>query len=293
MNEIHNYNHKVGVLGARCASGTFSGCQFISLSMSGSTGAMLYAAGPYAVITDSGTSDGNTLIFRTDLIDNAATGLTGTNWSLLMPMNQDVRTTATPTFAGITVPNGGMIGQSSGPQILFDDTNNWLYISNCSVSIGTGSRVAGFKTMIVGGGLGVFGSDSGSGLTIRPGANGETVNVSTDYLGTTEPNLHLSSYSERAGAGGITIIPGGNVGINDVAPAEKLDVNGNANVTGVYKVDDVQVVGAQAASQADLKADYTTLDLDTEAEIIAAINATNAGFNTLLAKLRTHGLIDT
>ena len=42
-----------------------------------------------------------------------------------------------------------------------------------------------------------------------------------------------------------------------------------------------------------LKADYTTLDLDTEAEIIAALNASNAGFNTLLAKLRTHGLIDT
>ena len=91
----------------------------------------------------------------------------------------------------------------------------------------------------------------------------------------------------------ITFLPSGNVGINDDAPAEKLDINGNINTTGVVKVDDVQVVGAQAASQADLKADYTTLDLDTEAEIIAAINATNAGFNTLLAKLRTHGLIDT
>jgi len=63
--------------------------------------------------------------------------------------------------------------------------------------------------------------------------------------------------------------------------------------SGVYKVDAVQVVGPQAASQADLKADYTTGGLDTEAEIIAAINATNAGFNTLLAKIRAHGLIDT
>ena len=34
----------------------------------------------------------------------------------------------------------------------------------------------------------------------------------------------------------------GNVGINDTNPAEKLDVTGNANVTGVYKVDDVQVL---------------------------------------------------
>jgi len=64
-------------------------------------------------------------------------------------------------------------------------------------------------------------------------------------------------------------------------------------IATAFKVGANQVVGAQAASQADLKADYTTLDLDTEAEIIAAINATNAGFNTLLAKIRTHGLIDT
>jgi len=63
--------------------------------------------------------------------------------------------------------------------------------------------------------------------------------------------------------------------------------------TGPITVAGTQVVGAQATAQANLKADYTTGDLDSEAEIIAAINATNAGFNTLLAKLRTHGLIDT
>ena len=44
-------------------------------------------------------------------------------------------------------------------------------------------------------------------------------------------------------------------------------------------------------TQAALKADYTTGDLDSEAEIIAAINATNAGFNALLAKTKTHGLL--
>jgi hypothetical protein len=36
---------------------------------------------------------------------------------------------------------------------------------------------------------------------------------------------------------------------------------------------------------ADLKEDYTTGDLDTEAEIIAAINATNEKFNVILVKL--------
>jgi hypothetical protein len=37
----------------------------------------------------------------------------------------------------------------------------------------------------------------------------------------------------------------GKVGINDTAPAEYLDVTGNINVTGVYKVDDVQVVSSR------------------------------------------------
>ena len=64
--------------------------------------------------------------------------------------------------------------------------------------------------------------------------------------------------------------------------------------TWTSKVDFVdKMLAADFNALQTLKADYTTLDLDTEAEIIAAINATNAGFNTLLAKLRTHGLIDT
>ena len=36
----------------------------------------------------------------------------------------------------ITVPNGVRIGQVSGPKITFDDTNNFLEISDCDVGIG-------------------------------------------------------------------------------------------------------------------------------------------------------------
>jgi len=74
-----------------------------------------------------------------------------------------------------------------------------------------------------------------------------------------------------------------------------LNVGGDVLIASgkVVKVNAIQVVGAQAAAQDNLKADYTTGNLDTEAEIIAALNATNAAFNTLLAKQRTHGLIAT
>jgi hypothetical protein len=47
---------------------------------------------------------------------------------------------------------------------------------------------------------------------------------------------------------------------------------------------------AQATEEA-LKADYTEGDLDSEAEIIAAINATNTKINSIITKLKTLGLL--
>lgn len=72
------------------------------------------------------------------------------------------------------------------------------------------------------------------------------------------------------------ITQAGNVGINDVAPAEKLDVNGNINVTGVYKIDDVQVLGSQGAHI--INADGSLADITTK-------------FNTLLSTLETIGIL--
>jgi len=47
------------------------------------------------------------------------------------------------------------------------------------------------------------------------------------------------------------------------------------------------------ANEADAKADYTAGDLDTEAEIISALNATNTTINSLIAKLEALGLLAT
>jgi hypothetical protein len=38
------------------------------------------------------------------------------------------------------------------------------------------------------------------------------------------------------------LLVNGKIGVNDISPSEYIDVDGNINVTGVYKVDDVQVL---------------------------------------------------
>ncbi len=64
------------------------------------------------------------------------------------------------------------------------------------------------------------------------------------FNGTANTNVGLSFWTTLSGsmAEAVRIDKSGNVGIGDIDPAEKLDVTGNINATGVYKVDDVQVL---------------------------------------------------
>jgi hypothetical protein len=85
------------------------------------------------------------------------------------------------------------------------------------------------------------------------------------------------------------LLVNGKVGINDAAPSEYLDVNGNANVTGVYKVDDVQVVQNRqaaiaepaettAANTAAIK--YILDTLDAHGLLTAQEKVSNGGFDS-------------
>tara|TARA_Y100000034_G_C6561209_1_gene242879 strand:+ start:267 stop:458 length:192 start_codon:yes stop_codon:yes gene_type:complete len=47
------------------------------------------------------------------------------------------------------------------------------------------------------------------------------------------------------------------------------------------------------AAIADQKVDYAAGDLDTEAEIIVAVNATNTAINSLIAALENYGILKT
>ncbi len=48
--------------------------------------------------------------------------------------------------------------------------------------------------------------------------------------------------------------------------------------------------GTQASNIVDAKTDYTTGDLDAEAEVIAAINTTNTKLNAIIAALEGVGI---
>ncbi len=71
-----------------------------------------------------------------------------------------------------------------------------------------------------------------------------------------------------------------------------LEIEGTVTATA-FHVGTNQVVGARSEAIADAETGYTAGDLDTEAEIIAALNATNGTINSILACLRGHGLIGT
>ena len=71
------------------------------------------------------------------------------------------------------------------------------------------------------------------------------------------------------------------VGGNFNITATEVDVTGNVNTSGVYKVGDTQVVGAQQGAIADATGGSV---IDVEARAVQAL---------ILTALRTHGLIDT
>ncbi|HEX8890649.1 MAG TPA: tail fiber domain-containing protein [Pyrinomonadaceae bacterium] len=97
--------------------------------------------------------------------------------------------------------------------------------------VGIGTTSPGQKLQVIGQG-GFFNSATDRGVTINPGLSAGVVDVYGDYLGGTEPKLHLSTYSSRLGAGGITINQAGNVGIGTTTPANRLEVAGNLKIVG-------------------------------------------------------------
>jgi hypothetical protein len=175
-------------------------------------------------------------------------------------------------------------------------TNNLAFTVNASermridasgnVGIGTASptqkldvRTSGtndialFATLQELGGLIRF-SDGNTTVNPRLGANTNSLVFHTNASGTATERMRIDA--------------SGNVGINDTAPAYHLDVNGDANVTGVWRVDDTQVVtnrrtGWAAPTGTATRTTFATSTVTT-AQLAERVKA-------LIDDLTTHGLI--
>jgi len=99
-------------------------------------------------------------------------------------------------------------------------------------NVGVGTASPGQKLQVVGGQFGVFNSSSTGGASIDPTAQAGATSFFSDFLGGSEPKLHLSTFSGKGSAAGITILTSGSVGIGTTAPDQVFSVNGDASKTG-------------------------------------------------------------
>lgn len=175
--------------------------------------------------------------------------------------------------------------------VLYVDTaNNNIGINNSSPLSNVGGGGSGYPVGWNGyhlkatNGLGIIEGTTEARLHFaNSGGAANSRNLVMSY--STANKLSFSSLVDSLASkvSNILVIDGdnGRVGVNNASPAYALDVTGDANVTGVYRVDGTQVVSNQGAAVADATGGAT---VDTEAR--SAINA-------LLARLRVHGLIAT
>lgn len=132
-------------------------------------------------------------------------------------------------------------------------------------------------------------------------------------MGTYQPKVYMEQGGDKMiveSGGEIEIKSGGNlsVGGKNVSAAELSVLDGitasaaelsimhgvtatTAEISKLHGAGAVVASGTAAALVTNAKADYTTGDLDSEAEIISALNAANGKLNSILAALKAFGII--
>jgi len=186
---------------------------------------------PYAVRTQSAAT-----------ADNATTASMAANANQLggVAANQYVITTdsrlsdsRTPTAGSSNyIQNGTTQQASSNFNISGNGVVGGNLVTNGTVGIGTANPPLPVTVINSAppGVIGAYSSGAGPGIVLNPNITSGIVSIYSDTLGApgTEPKLHLSTYSNKGSAQGITIDTSGNVGIGTTSPIQRLHILGNA-----------------------------------------------------------------
>lgn len=211
--------------------------------------------------------------------------------------------------ASTIISDAGTIGLGSGKGLIqFDDeTTDFISFLNCKVGIGVATpiqtldvvgSIKASTNLTIGDGTAsasfYFNADSATNLGSliefqKDGVGTCDIGHQSVLLGGTSNNLvvFLGTADIRVymGSGGdvFYITNAGKVGINDISPAEVLDVNGNINATGVLKIDDVQVVSNRVVD--------ATIDNSIEAAFTALYPLASALLAGIQTAIKSHGLM--
>jgi hypothetical protein len=185
----------------------------------------------------------------------------------------------TDKIADLAVTTGKIANAAITAAKLESGTNGQLFIGN-----GTGFQKATLT--------------AGSNITITNGGGSITIAAASGALsGTTGSTANALLLAD--GTGGSTV-KASSVLIDDSGNIDNvvnLTASGVFNTTQHYRVSGTQVVGAQAAAEANVSVtsggSLTGMDTLSEVSVVNALNAVENKMNALLAKLRTHGLIAT
>jgi hypothetical protein len=114
-----------------------------------------------------------------------------------------------------------------------------LTIPNASTNVGIGTVSPGTKLEVK-----ANGTTSQEVIKIRNSSNTEMFSFGLDSGGDGYLNFNTSPGTINTNGGHLVLSPGGsgNVGIDDTSPSYPLDVNGDINTTGSYRMDDSTII---------------------------------------------------
>jgi hypothetical protein len=175
--------------------------------------ALGYAAGYYATTghynlflganVHGAASDTNTIRIGS-AYNGAATPPTGQNQTFIA----GIRGTSVSSAMPVVIDANGQLGTA-------DNSGNF--------GIGTATPILPLQVI---GAIGSYATPTGTGFLMKGGAANVTPEIYSDYLSGSEVGLHLTTYSGRGTAKGLTLQPNGYVGIGTVTPLLPLQVIG-------------------------------------------------------------------